>query len=688
MKKVYFGKSVQITSSTELIDNDMSNMFNNNSQIEYVYNIPYSVKTMTKTFLNCTKLINVGKLPSLLESANYTFKGCSIFNQKLENLGFIDLKKLKSCQYIFSDNSQRGGIVSFPESVEDASYSFYATAIKKIKFDINKKYNVTNLERAFSNCSNLESCNLIPSTVSNLNYCFFSSKINSLPQFFLSTTCEMSHTFENTQLKIINRDLPYSRKMDYCFSNINTLEEVSAKHFHLVKENPENNTIKWLFYNCSKLQNWFDVLENVGNCDSAFQKCSKLTSLSLTGVNSCQNFIRANDNTDTVITSIDKITNLSIEGRIVICGGSFFEKYKTLGNFLNSPNTDDTTYYKKIDNLIQLLKNLNGGTNVEVHISGADAPVSAMILQEMDDTVSKKENNYKLYLSSFDLNDYQYKIENGNMILIGINDSFKGKENITFPSTYWLNNTLYSIIPELKLFSNKELIRVSSSLSKLYHSMFENVSNLKEFIFLKTAATEKITEIPSYCFNNCLNVQIFNLENLPLTTIGEYAFYNAINQNIEFNLSNSISVNNQAFYNVNKNNKYEILLNFMKSDNSDPYQLVKFRSPRDSDYGYDVSLSTFNNLKTFFINEFKLDLDNNLKILIKINNFNDFKEQFYDKVAHYFISKKNSSTIIYSRDNNHTLLDFEDCDKIYFCSQSPWNNGWTNLYWTVFKGVD
>lgn len=676
MKKVYFGKSVQITSSTELIDNDMSNMFNNNSQIEYVYNIPYSVRTMTQTFLNCKHLINVGKLPSLLESANYTFKGCSIFNQNLKNLGFIDLKKLKSCKYIFSNNSQRGGIVSFPESVEDASYSFYATAIENIEFDINKKYNVTNLESAFSNCSNLKSCNLIPSTVAILNYCFYNSGINSLPNFSLSTTCKMQHTFDQTKLTIINQDLPQSILMDYCFANISTLIDVDGKYFHLVENYSSTGN---LFYNCINLTNITGTLKNMGDCDSAFQGCSNLTgSLSITGVNSCQDFIDSNI----------KITELSIQGRIVPCGPTILDN-KKLGDFLNMSETDkkNDDSHKKIDNLIQLLKNLNGGTNVEVHISGADAPVNAMILQEMDDIVSIEKNNYRLYLSSFDLNDYQYKIENGNMILTGINDSFKGKGNITFPSTYWLNNTLYSIIPQLTLSNNKELIRVSSSLSQLYSSMFANISNLKEFIFLKTAATEKITEIPYSCFNSCLNVQIFNLENLPLTTIGQNAFYNAINQNIQFNLSNSIRVNNQAFYNENKNNKYEILLNFMKSTNSDPYQIVRFRSPQGG-YEDNVSRNFVNDLKYHFINELKSDLDNNLEILIKINNFNDFKEHLYSKISYYFISKKNSSTIIYSRDNSHTKSDFENCDKIYIGDTDGWSDGFTKLYWTVFKGVD
>lgn len=296
--QVKLAKSVGIFSDNEIIksvvfqdgisveDNDMSNAFQRCSNLESVSGIPDSVTKMKDTFLFCSQLIKVEKLPADLKDMAGIFYGCtSLAESPAIPDGVTNLiGSFSRCESLKKGPELPKGITDIT-SIYEGCTSLTETApipntvkIMKQAFKGCKSLiqieslpeQLENMDEAFQNCEKLVRVADIPKGVTQLNTSFFDCtslrQMPTLPNGLKS----MYSTFGGCSSLVSSVSIPDSvTEMNYTFMNCIELLKSPQLPSGLI-------SMSGLFEGCKKIENPPKIPDSVVNMYRSFSGCLSL----------------------------------------------------------------------------------------------------------------------------------------------------------------------------------------------------------------------------------------------------------------------------------------------------------------------------------------------------------------------------------------------------------------------------
>ena len=213
IESVFLGDNVKFiyNDGGEVIENSISNLFNNCTNLINVPKIPSSVTNMDYTFYGCTSLVNAPVIPSSVTIMKGTFSGCtSLINAPVipstvtsMDSTFYNCTSLVNAPIIpstvtsmwstFSGCTSLVNAPVIPSSVTIMNATFLGcTSLVNAPVIPNS---VTRMFGTFRNCESLVNAPVIPSSVTDMGYTFYgcTSLVNApeIPNLVTS----MDHTF-------------------------------------------------------------------------------------------------------------------------------------------------------------------------------------------------------------------------------------------------------------------------------------------------------------------------------------------------------------------------------------------------------------------------------------------------------------------------------------------------------------
>ena len=254
-KTVYFASTMK--------PNNIEYWFSGNKNLETVYNLPDSIKSMADAFYNCSSLVSVPGIPEGVINMSGTFSGCtSLADAPNIPEGVTDMS------YTFYGCTALVNAPVIPEGVKDMSYTFVnCTSLVDAP---NIPEGVTNMPSTFNGCTSLVNAPVIPEGVASMWSTFSGCRSLVDAPVIPEGVTNMSYTFKGCTALVNAPVIPEGvTNMLSTFSGCRSLVDAPV-----IPEGVTN--MSSTFNGCTSLVDAPNIPEGVTDMSYTFKGCTAL----------------------------------------------------------------------------------------------------------------------------------------------------------------------------------------------------------------------------------------------------------------------------------------------------------------------------------------------------------------------------------------------------------------------------